>query len=285
MYPLAHTGGLGDVAGALPPALRELDVDVRVMLPMYPTARARAVKQLKPVPVGSPDGEHAASIVPARAPDTDIPLLLVDCPPLFDRAGGPYGDGSGADWPDNLVRFGMLSRAASIVASTSSPMRWTPGILHANDWQTGLAVALLATRREGRPSSVFTIHNLTFLGVFPGTEFPTLGLPQSAFGVDGLEFYGDVSLMKAGIFYADRVTTVSPTYAREIQTPQFGAGLDGLLSLRGPDLAGILNGADYTRWDPATDVHLTARYTPVELGGKAACKAALQFELGLEPRA
>ena len=284
MYPLAHTGGLGDVAGALPAALCALGADVRVMLPMYSSVRARAVKQLKPLAIGSPDGVHAASIVPARSPDTDIPLLLVDCPPLFDRAGGPYGDQTGTDWPDNLARFGMLSQAASIVAGTSSPVRWMPQVLHANDWQTGLAVALLATHRDGRASSLFTIHNLTFLGLFPGAQFSTLGLPQSAFGVDGLEFYGDISLMKAGIFYADRVTTVSPTYAREIQTPQFGAGLDGLLSLRGGELAGILNGADYTRWDPAADALLATRYSPDDISGKADCKAALQREMGLDRR-
>src|SRR5215469_16436205 len=281
MYPLAHTGGLGDVAAALPAALRELGADVRVVLPMYRSVRERAVKKGRPVAVPGTDG---VTIVAARTPDTDVPVLLVDSPALFDRDGSLYVDESGADWPDNSIRFAMLSKVASIVGSASSPIGWSPQLLHANDWQTGLAVALLATRREGRPATVFTIHNLTFLGLFPGAQFSTLGLPPSAFGVDGLEFYGDISLMKAGIFYADRVTTVSPTYAREIQTSRFGAGLEGLLRMRGSQLAGILNGADYKRWDPGTDAQIAARYSPIDMSGKADCKAALQRELGLEQR-
>ena len=285
MFPLANTGGLGDVSAALPAALRELGADVRVMLPMYPSVRAKAVRKGRPVPIGSPGGFGQASLVPARSPNTDVPLLLVDCPPLFDRPGGPYGDESGSDWPDNAARFGLLSHAAAAVAGVGSPMAWSPNLVHANDWQTGLVAALLATRREARPSTLFTIHNLTFLGLFPATVFKTLGLPSHAFYLHGVEFYGKVSLMKAGIHYADRITTVSPTYAREIQTPAFGAGLDGLLAERSADLTGILNGADYGRWDPASDPHIAVRYSPLSLGGKARCKEALQRELGLDVRA
>ncbi|HEY7994354.1 MAG TPA: glycogen synthase GlgA [Candidatus Eremiobacteraceae bacterium] len=281
MYPLAHTGGLGDVAAALPAALRALGADVRVMLPMYRSVRERAVKHARPVAVPGTDG---VSIVAARTPDTDVPVLLVDSPALFDRDGSLYVDKSGADWPDNSIRFAILSKVASIVASASSPIGWSPQLLHANDWQTGLAVALLATRREGRPPTVFTIHNLTFLGLLPRSAFAELGLPLQAFGIHGVEFYGDVSLMKAGISYADRITTVSPTYAREIQTRDFGAGLDGLLSERSTHLSGILNGADYARWNPTTDPHIAARYDAMSLDGKKACKAALQRELKLEER-
>ncbi|HET9341883.1 MAG TPA: glycogen synthase GlgA [Candidatus Eremiobacteraceae bacterium] len=282
MYPLAHTGGLGDVSAALPAALRALGADVRVMLPMYRGVRERAVKHARPVAVPGTDGVF---IVAARTPDTDIPVLLVDSPALFDRDGSLYVDGSGADWPDNSIRFAMLSKVASIVASASSPIGWSPQLLHANDWQTGLAVALLATRREGRPPTVFTIHNLTFLGLLPRAAFAELGLPLQAFGIHGVEFYGDVSLMKAGISYADRITTVSPTYAREIQTRDFGAGLDGLLSERSAHLSGILNGADYVRWNPTTDAHIAARYDSMSLDGKRVCKTALQRELKLEERA
>lgn len=281
MYPLAHTGGLGDVSAALPSALRELGVDVRVMLPMYRSVRERAAKKGRPVAVPGADG---VSIVSGRAPDTDVPVLLVDSPSLFDRDGSLYVDESGADWPDNSIRFAMLSKVASIVAGASSPIGWSPQLLHANDWQTGLAVALLATRREGRPPSVFTIHNLTFLGLLPRSAFSALGLPAQAFGIHGVEFYGDVSLVKAGISYADRITTVSPTYAREIQTRDFGAGLDGLLSERSAHLIGILNGADYVRWNPSTDPKIAMRYDSISLDGKKSCKAALQRELKLEER-
>ena len=280
MYPLAHTGGLGDVAAALPAALRSLGVDVRVMLPMYRSADERAVKKARPAPV---PGTHA-SIVAARTPDNDVPVLLVDCPDLFDRPGGPYADETGADWPDNAIRFATLSKVAAVVASASSPIGWSPQLVHANDWQTGLAAALLDTRREGRPPTVFTVHNLTFLGLLPRASFEALGLPASAFGINGVEFYGDVSLMKAGIVYADRVTTVSPTYAREIQTPEFGAGLDGLLAERSAHLTGILNGADYARWDPSVDPHIASRYDALSLDGKKACKAALQRELGIDEK-
>lgn len=279
MYPLAHTGGLGDVSAALPAALRELGVDVRVMLPMYRTVRDRAAKKSRPVAVPGTDG---VSITSARTPDTDVPVLLVDSPSLFDRDGGLYVDESGADWPDNSIRFATLSKVASIVASASNPIGWSPQLLHANDWQTGLAVALLATRREGRPPSVFTIHNLTFLGLLPRSAFNALGLPAQAFGIHGVEFYGDVSLMKAGISYADRITTVSPTYAREIQTRDFGAGLEGLLSERSAHLTGILNGADYMRWNPSTDPHIATRYDSLSLDDKKSCKAALQREFKLE---
>jgi starch synthase len=284
MYPLASTGGLGDVSAALPPALRKLDVDVRVLLPGYRTALASAVDKGKPISIGSPGGFGPSALIPARSPENDVPLWLVDCPEMFDRPGGPYGDERGKDWPDNASRFALLSHAAALVAGVNSPIDWTPHVVHANDWQSGLVPALLATRHEGRPSTVFSIHNLSFLGLFPRTIFPRLGLPAAVFAMHGVEFFGDVSYMKAGIYYADRVTTVSPTYAREIQTPRFGCGLEGLLAGRAQHLAGILNGADYTRWDPAHDPHIAAHYSPKSLEGKAACKQALQTEFGLETR-
>ncbi len=284
MYPLAHTGGLGDVSAALPPALRALGADVRVLLPMYPSVRAKAVHKGKAVQLGSPGGFGPTALIPARSPGTDVPLLLVENPALYDRPGGPYADESGDDWPDNAARFALLSHAADLVASVKSPLAWMPNLVHANDWQSGLAVALLATRHEGRPSTVFTIHNLAFLGSFPRSAFGSLGLPAHTFHMHGVEFYGDVSLLKAGIYYADRITTVSPAYAREIQTTAFGGGLHGLLAGRAPYLTGILNGADYARWDPSTDPYIAQPYSPLALDGKRRCKAALQEELGLELR-
>ena len=284
MFPLATTGGLADVSAALPAALHAIGADVRVMLPGYPSVLERAVGKRKRVPIGSPGGLGEASLVPARTPDTGVPLLLVDCPALYDRPGGPYGDAAGRDWPDNAARFALLSHAASFACSVRSPMTWKPDVVHANDWQSGLVPALLATRREGRPPTVFSIHNLSFLGLFPRTIFPSLGLPAQTFNIHGVEFFDDVSFLKAGVYYADRLTTVSPTYAREVQTPDFGAGLEGLLSLRCGDLTGILNGVDYGRWDPACDLHIARPYSQEDLSGKAACKAALQRELGLEER-
>lgn len=282
MYPLANTGGLGDVSAALPAALRDHGADVRVLLPGYPSAIERAAKKGKRVSIGSPAGLGDASLIPARAPDTDVPIWLVDCPPLFDRPGGPYGDAEGVDWPDNAARFALLCHAASIVASVANPLPWEPGLVHANDWQTGLVPAILATRHEGRPPTVFSIHNLAFMGRFPFGIFPTLGLPAHVFHMHGVEFFGDVSFLKAGAYYGDRITTVSPTYAREIQTREFGYGLEGLLAGRTEHLEGILNGVDYGRWNPATDSFIETQFTPEKLDGKAACKAALQKELGLE---
>jgi starch synthase len=284
MFPLANTGGLGDVAAALPAALRELGADVHVIMPAYPSALATAVKQGKPVAIGSPGRLGTAALIPARTPDTEIQVWLVDCPALYDRPGGPYGDEQGTDWPDNAERFAMLSHAAALMASNSTPLAWRPELVHCNDWQTGLVPAILATRREGRSPTVFTIHNLSFLGLFPKETFPLLSLPASAFGVDGVEFFGGVSLMKAGISYSDRITTVSKTYAKEIRTQEFGCGLEGLLAYRAHVLTGILNGADYARWDPSRDPHIAAQYAPDSLDGKRACKAALQSEMGLDVR-
>lgn len=284
MFPLANTGGLGDVSAALPPALRDLGVDVHVMLPAYPSALAKVVKRGKPVSIGSPGGFGEAALIPARSPDTGVPLWLVDCPTLFDRPGGPYGNERGRDWPDNAARFALLSHAAALVTSVASPLSWMPQLVHVNDWQSGLVPALLATRREGRPSTLYSIHNLAFLGVFLASTFPSLGLPAHVFNIHGVEFFGDVSFAKAGVYYADRISTVSPTYAREIQTAQFGSGLGGLLKGRAEHLTGILNGADYSRWDPSHDAHIAARYDATSLGGKRACKEALQRELRLDVR-
>lgn len=282
LYPLAHTGGLGDVSAALPPALRELGVDVRVVMPAYPSALDLVVSRGRRVPIGSPAGLGESSLIAGRTPDTDVPVYLVDCPSLFERDGGPYADASGVDYADNAMRFALLSQTAALLAGVASPLRWMPDLVHANDWQTGLVPAILATRHEGRPSTAFTIHNLSFLGRFPFATFPALGLPAHSFAMHGVEFFGDVSFLKAGAYYADRLTTVSPTYAKEIRTKAWGCGLEGLFSGRDGDLVGILNGVDYGRWDPARDPHIAAPFDSSDLGGKRACKAALQLEFGLE---
>jgi starch synthase len=278
-FPLAKTGGLADVCGALPVILARLGVDVRLMLPAYPQALDVAVDKrlLAELPDRFGDGE--SRLIAARTPQAELPVILFDCPRLFRRDGGLYQDASGDDWHDNHRRFAAFCRAAQHVALGRAG--WRPDIVHANDWHTGLVPALLAHAGVPRPRSVFTIHNLAFQGNFPIEVFPALGLPDHVLSADGIEFYRQVSFLKAGIRYSDRLTTVSPNYAREILTPEHGCGLDGLLRTRARDLVGILNGVDYQIWDPATDVELPSRYSADDRTGKQACKAGLRQELGL----
>jgi starch synthase len=219
----------------------------------------------------------------ARLPGTERVAYLLDHPAFYDRPGNPYAGPDGADWPDNHRRFGLFSWVAAALARGADPS-WSPDLLHAHDWHAGLAPAYLAAAGSSIPT-VFTVHNLAYQGLFPGLLFPELALPPSCFAIDGVEFYGLVSFMKAGLFYADRVTTVSPTYAREIQTPAFGAGFDGLLRSRADVLTGILNGVDLMVWDPRHDAMLPRQYGVEDvLAGKRAAKAALQRRLGLEER-
>ena len=278
-FPLAKTGGLGDVAGALPAFLAMLGVDVRIMLPGYPHAAdlledRRVVARLEELP-----GQGA--LIEGRMPDTGLLVYLYDAPTLYGRDGQLYQDQSGHDWPDNHLRYAAFCHAVAAVALGMAGLAWRPGIVHANDWHTGLVPALLGREAE-RPATVFTIHNMAFQGNFPLGTAPDLGLMPELLTPDGIEFFGQVSFLKAGIRYSDRLTTVSPTYAREILTPKYGCGLDGLLKSRAADLVGILNGVDYKIWDPAVDTEITSRYTADDISGKAKCKAAVQAELGLE---
>jgi starch synthase len=281
IFPLAKTGGLADVAGSLPVALQAVGVDVRLVMPAYhgvaQQAEARPVANL-----GNPFGSGDALVLEGRLPGTDVPVWLIDCPRLFDRAGGPYQSDTGADWPDNDMRFGLLSWAAARLSQPNTPTGWVPDILHLNDWQTGLAAAYLRAWGGPQPGIVFTIHNMAFQGDFTSDLVPRLGLPWSFFTVDGFEYWNQLSFLKAGLVYADKLTTVSPTYAREIQTPAYGFGMEGVLTNRARDLSGILNGADYTIWDPASDGYLAHRYDPATVAqGKTANKIALQQQLGL----
>ncbi|MCP4041823.1 MAG: glycogen synthase GlgA, partial [Gammaproteobacteria bacterium] len=196
--------------------------------------------------------------------------------------GGPYGDEMGHDWPDNALRFGLFSRVAARFGGAKNTTGWSPNIIHCNDWQTGLVPAYLAHSRNRRPATVFSIHNLAFQGCFSAELVPYLDLPKSSFSIDGVEFHDKLSFLKAGLFYADHLTTVSPTYAHEIRTAEFGYGMEGLLSIRFAQLTGILNGVDTGHWDPATDPLLPCNYSRNDLGGKSACKAALQKQLGLK---
>jgi starch synthase len=281
---LIKTGGLGDVSGALPAALKSLGQDVRIILPAYRDAVRRCGPHTIASLVFHPE-THPIRLLEGRLPGTSIPLWLVDIPPLFDRPGNPYLGPDGRDWHDNALRFAMFARAVTAIALNQAGLDWHPDVVHCNDWQTGLIPALLSLNAP-RPAMVFTVHNLAYQGLFPPEQLQQLGLPTALWGMDGLEFYGQLSFMKGGLMYADMINTVSPTYADEIRTPAYGYRLDGLLRHRADRLTGILNGADYNEWDPACDGHLPHHYSRDDLRGKAADKAALQKELGLtrDPR-
>lgn len=270
--PLTKTGGLGDVSGALPAALRALGHDVRVLLPGYGAVLA-----------GLPQASEVArlELLGAQARLLEAgDFLVVDCAALYQRDGGPYQNGQGEDWPDNPQRFGLLSRVASLLGGGASPLGWRPQILHCNDWPTGLAPVYLSFE-SNRAAAVMTVHNLAFQGVFDASWTKPLALPAATFSIEGVEFYGKLSFLKGGLAYADALTTVSPTYAREIQTEELGCGLDGLLRARRGALSGIANGIDTETWDPQRDARLAQRYGPWTLERKSANKEALQRLLGL----
>jgi len=288
--PLIKTGGLADVSGSLPLALQALGVDVRVLLPAYPAVlRALAVdwgdaRWLTPVAsVAAVGAMPSANLLLARSPQ-GLDLLLVDCPSLFDRPGNPYLGPDGKDWPDNDLRFGLLSQVAALLGSPACPLPWRPDLVHSNDWQAALAPVYQRHLSYGpgpRAASVVTIHNLAYQGLFPPTALARLGLPAPSFSMDGVEFFGQLSFLKGGLACADAITTVSPTYAREICSEPLGFGLQGLLSARAGVLTGILNGVDTAYWDPARDPLIARRYDARTLEDKRANKRALQAALGL----
>ncbi|MDB5731126.1 MAG: glycogen synthase GlgA, partial [Variovorax sp.] len=288
LFPLLKTGGLADVAGALPLALAAAGQDARVLLPGFPPIMAGATDWAPVAEFRAPWGESArllrGRIVPSSNAVTTAPhAYVIEAPALYDRPGNPYEDARRQPYADNHRRFALLGWAAAQLAHGLDP-DWQPELVHAHDWHAGLAPAYLALARpEGAPrvASVFTVHNLAYQGLFSGSHLAELGLPAHAFDVNGLEYHGQLSFMKAGLYYADRLTTVSPTYAREIQTPEQGCGLDGLLRGRGDALTGILNAVDEAVWNPATDRLLPQPYDARRPGGKARCKAALQEALGL----
>ena len=282
VFPLAKTGGLADVSASLPRALQALGHQVSVLMPAYrgvlATAQPLGVKLLHTTDI---DG-HGVRLFESRLPGSRNRLWLVDCPALFDRAGNPYHDAQGAPWPDNAARFMLLCRTAALLAYDAFGLGWQPEVVHCNDWQTGLVPLLLHAKRP-RPALVFTIHNLAYQGLFPVEQFRGLGLPSRYWHPDALEFHGQLSFIKGGIVYADRVTTVSPTYASEIQTPTFGCGLEGLLRHRAGVLSGIINGIDTRVWNPLRDPALAVPFAATTLPRKRANKISLQAELGLEP--
>lgn len=272
--PWVKTGGLADVTAALPAALVALGTDVRVCLPAYRGLRARASYAVL-----------VAAILGADIYETELPsgvkAYLVDAPWFFEREGGPYQDAGGRDWPDNPERFGFFSRVCAVLASADSPLAWRPDIFHGHDWQVGLAPAFLQLERTAPAPSIQTVHNLAFQGVFGSEYVSILQLPPKAYAIEGVEFYGQLSFLKGGLHFAHALTTVSPTYAREIQGDAYGCGLQGLLRHRQASLTGIVNGIDDATWNPETDPLIAAPYGRDHLAGKRLNKKALQKQFGL----
>jgi starch synthase len=273
--PLIKTGGLADVASSLPAALRELGHDARLVIPAYPAA-VRQVRELKRLfELRLPQTTGPVHVLGGLMPDRDLPVYLVEAPAYFCREGNPYTDVSGRDWGDNPERFLLFSRVVSSLALGVPAIDWRPDVLHCNDWQTGLAPAFVQEHDE-RPAIVFTIHNLAYQGLFDRATFDRLRLPPSLWSIAGLEFHQRLSFIKGGIVFADRVNTVSPTYAEEVKTPRHGCGLDGLLRQLGGRFRGILNGIDYHIWDPATDPALAQGFDRSSIHLKTGNKVELQ---------
>ncbi len=285
VVPFAKTGGLADVSGSLPIALKKLEVDVRIVLPLYRMVQDREIEyhtllQDLEVPLGK--NILKANIVETRIAG-DIPVYMIDREDFYDRPN-LYGNANG-DYYDNLERFAFFSHAALLLSEAIS---FSPDVVHCHDWQTGLVPALLKGPYRNysmlsRAATVFTVHNLGYQGVFPAEKVSLTGLPSKEFfHMEGLEFWGKISLLKAGVVYADALTTVSPTYAQEIQTLDYGMGMEGIFSGRSRVLYGILNGVDYGLWDPAKDPHIAMNYSPDDMAGKTRCKAALMQEMALD---
>lgn len=282
VFPLIKTGGLADVSGSLPAALQKLGVDVRILIPGYTAVlnkltNLQEIASLEKLPV-----IHNATLMMGTIADTQVKVMVIKSASLYEREGGPYSDVNGQEWLDNPLRFGILSKVAAILSGPLSPISdWQPDIVHCNDWQTGLTPACMKLINT-QAKSVISLHNMAFQGCYPPNWITSLELPSTNFTVEGFEYHGQLSFLKAGIFYADAITTVSPSYAKEIQTPEFGFGLEGLLNKRSNELKGILNGIDTDEWNPETDPHLVKTYSAATLADKKEVKIALQQRLGLQ---
>ncbi|MFN4100362.1 MAG: glycogen synthase GlgA [Pararhodobacter sp.] len=273
--PLVKTGGLADVVGALPAALAPQGWAVRTLIPGYRRVLGGLKKPREVLAIPDLLG-HPARILTVKAEGLD--LLVLDAPALFDREGSPYLDADGNDWPDNDLRFAALCKAAAMVAAQGIG-DWRPEVVHLHDWQAGLVPDYMAALSAPQPS-LLTIHNIAFHGLTTADRLKKLELPESSFTLDGFEYYGHISALKAGLTRASALNTVSPTYAQELATEEFGMGLEGVIRTRAPDLCGILNGIDTQGWNPATD---PAIHTFTGPAAKAANTRALRAEFGLEP--
>lgn len=271
--PIIKTGGLADVVGALPSAMKTQGWTLRTLIPGYRAVMA-AVKRPKsvleiPDLLGLPARVLAANLA-------GLDLLILDAPTLFDRAGSPYLDAEGNDWSDNDLRFAALNKAAALIAA-EGVQGWCPDVVHLHDWQAGLTPIYMAATGATQPT-ILTIHNIAFHGLTAYNRLKDLELPEDEFTIDGFEYYGHISALKAGLTRATALTTVSPTYAHELTTAEFGMGLEGVIRTRSRDLSGILNGIDTSVWNPASDPSIKPFSTPA---GKAANARALRAEFGL----
>ncbi len=279
---MLKTGGLADVVGALPGALAPLGVKMRTLLPGHPKVMEALPKDVKELATWPAWFGGPARLLAAQVGALD--LIVLDAPHLYARIGNPYLDASGRDWPDNAQRYASLSYAAARIG-WGELKGFLPDVLHVHDWQGALAPAYLHYLGQGkhRPTTVLTIHNLAFQGQFSSSIWPQLGLPDEAFSMNGLEYFGDVGYLKAGIQFADAITTVSPTYAHEIRTPRDGMGMDAMLRWRQSAVSGIVNGIDTDIWNPATDSLLAAKYTAQDLTPRLANKREIEKQFGLPP--
>jgi len=278
IYPFIKTGGLADVSSGLPLALKKLGHDVRIIMPAYKTAMENVGKiKIRSRKIKGFSGRLLAGYLP----DSQVPIWFVDIPELFHRKGGPYGAFNGADWPDNSERFNTFNKVISKIGLNQFDLNWKPDLVHCNDWQTGLAPAYLSNK-PNRPATVFTIHNIAYTGLFSRRHFEYLNLPEEWWDWDKLEFHDKFSFLKGGLVFADKINTVSPTYAKQILTPEFAYGMEGLLNHRLDSLSGILNGIDDQYWNPALDKRITKNYNFDNISDKAENKLALQKHFNLE---
>ncbi len=278
--PLIKTGGLADVSGSLPGALRDRGHDVRLILPAYPTAVRRAGALETVATLRLPGVKEPVHLLEGHMPPQGLPVYLVSAHEHFDRGGNPYTDLTGSDWGDNADRFALFCRVIALLARNRAGLNWQPELIHCNDWQTGLAPLYLHESPDA-PPCLFTIHNLSYQGIYDRASFDRIGLPKELWSPNRLEYHGGFSFLKSGLQYARRVNTVSPGYAKEVLTPRLGYGLDGLLRHLGGRFSGILNGIDFNEWSPATDPHIACNYDAERFKLKTANKLALQDEFGL----
>jgi starch synthase len=285
-FPLVKTGGLADVAAALPAAQLAAGLDARLLLPGLPALCGALEHRIEVARAGPAFGAARVTLLRGRLPGSDVPVYLIDAPWLYARTGSPYLAPDGREWPDNHRRFALLGWIGAQMAEGALDPDWAPQVVHAHDWHAALAPAYLAAHgaahtASARARSVLTVHNLAFQGTFPPDRFAELDLPAWMSGPAGIEFHGELRLLKGGLMFADRITTVSPTYAREILTPAEGHQMEVVLQHRADRLTGIVNGIDTAVWNPATDPAIAAHYDAQRPDGKALCKRALQAEFGL----
>ena len=282
-FPYVKTGGLADVVGALPQAQAALGAEVRLLLPGLPAIMAALQARRLVCELGPLLGVGRASLCLGTVSESGLPVYVIDAPLYYARPGSPYQGPDGKEWSDNLLRFALLGWVGARIALGELDRDWSPDVLHAHDWHAALACAYVAAHPVKTVRTVFTVHNLAYQGLFDAADFQLLGLPARFLATSGMEFHGQISMMKAGLSFADHITTVSPNYALEIATPEFGCGLDGLIQARAASVSGILNGVDGEVWNPGNDPALPAQYSSSDLQGKARCKSALQKALGLKP--